>query len=189
MAQPDCRIVPNDLPAPLPPLDSLAGAALCTAASIGVNRYEITWTKNGDRADDPPEITEAEMYDDAGPFIDFLRYSGEGILDERVLRVRARRCPIDSAGCRMTEQPDPYPALLHRIASNHPDQGGEYRKAMAEMRVQLVKDQIAAAQQIADASERTANSLKAATWVLSVATIALVVATVVLIIVTATHSS
>lgn len=52
-------------------------------------KFEIAWTKNGDRGNDPPEVVTADTYSDEGPFIDFMTMGKDGFFDSRVLRVRA----------------------------------------------------------------------------------------------------
>lgn len=77
-----------------------------------------------------------------------------------------------------------YPAIVHRLA-NYPERSPEHQRALAELQVQLVKDQIRSAERVSDAADATGRSLSRATWVLSIATAVLAVATVVLVVVTA----
>lgn len=64
--------------------------------------------------------------------------------------------------------PEPYASLVTTIGANHPENGGENRKAVAELQARL-----------ALAQNNLARSLTVATWALVGATIILVVVTIV----------
>jgi hypothetical protein len=80
-----------------------------------------------------------------------------------------------------------YTELVHTIASNHPEAGGENRRARSNLEIKLALEQIATAKLLAGAAETNAKSLTRATWTLTTATVVLAVATVILVVVTAVH--